>query len=1034
MYKHFTCYFKAIFLCSCLLLNHIAGSQDTGYYPETDADIDKLVELVEKTPGDTKTVAEVNQLLEETKATYTAYFHAQQARLTACLSLTQEFSNHITALKKITQGQFAIYSVELGKLNKWLADHPSGIMEPILDSLVYSLCRKNLKHPYWDNQPVLAYAVELEQEEENSTFAYRLGKYLLTRPTKDIAVTPDIHTALVGYLDLAEYLYNSPLSGDSVKENLRKSLRVEADVLHIDKWIGEYAFEGNKHTDSLAFLLTSISFDIIISHGQILSYHGLWGHYKYLLYDFMVSNLLTTMGKAKESGFATYDTYRPILIRTYEELAKLCYTNGDYHTAIVFADNILNNAENDILLAYKGLCLKAIGTDAELDAHFKKLIKEQETSQPADINEWIDFYFWRIFYIEANYERGRFLNDYNITPLLKILQEKDAHPEDSVLLNSSLIYSILNSLSLKNAKQNRFTEAKDLLKYVLSSYAVTDNIRIHYLTLQLKLHEKPDTVMLRGLLTKTGKIINTSFLTIHPDERLQVYRDFLLPYFTFYHTMLANGHYDKKSPLMNEMLLQSKLLKRSLAEIQVYREGSNNDDLKNLPAVYKSIHRAQIASEFYSPGSKPAIDAAVLYQRLINNKILGEKIAGNELTNTKSASFQQDEVLVEFIVYKDLLRDSLQHYMAYVTTISGTTIHYVFSEKQLLAILSDQRNSRQLASLSGSKRGLSIRPKKETTSKQRIAIEPGEKDKLSALIFTKLRNQIKDKKKLSFIPDGYLHRVSFASLILDDKFLFNRFSLQQLTHSFAKENTIAGKTLPGKALLIGNIDYGQDNGGEKRLFRPGIVWSKLKGTLSEINNIDTTGISNNWKIKLAVEDEFTDTLLNTASSYDVIHIASHGFYFTAAETGNYYTPSFASPFVLGNPDLRSGILATGANKSYSDSIFVQGYEGIIHGYELSSYDFSNCRLVTLSACETALGDITNNVGVTGIQRALKIAGANDILIALWEVPDKETSAFMQYFYQVYFKGVSAGEALKQTQSKFCKIFPVNAWGAFTLLQ
>ena len=1034
MCKNLFCFFRVIFLSGILLLNNTARSQDTRHYPNNDDDIDRWMELIEKTPNDKKTVSEVRQLLEKTKAKYPTYFYAQHARLTACLSLTQEFTNHITALEKMTGEQFAVYSVELGKLNKWLAYHPSGILEPILDSLVYSLCRKNLKHPYWNNQPVLAYAIELEQEQENSTFAYRLGQYLLTRPTRDIAVTPDIHSALVGYLDLAAYLYNFPLSGDSVKENLSKSLKMERHVVSIDKFIKENAFAGNKHIDSLAFLMTKISFDILVKQGQILIYHGLWGHYKYLLYDFMVTDLLETIEKAKESGFAIYETYSSILIKSYEELARICYKNGDYHNAIKFADNILNIENNDILSTYKGLSLMVVGTDAELDAHFNKLIKEHETSQPADIYEWLDYYFWRVFYIEANYERGRFLNDYNIIPLLKILQEKDAHPEDSVLLNSGIIYSITNSLSIKYAKENRFTEAKSLLKYVLSSYAVSDKNRIHYLTLQLKLHENLDTAILWDLLTKTNKIINTSFLTLHPDERLQVYREFLLPYFTFYHTLLANGYYSNKDPLMNEILLQSKLLKRSLSEIEVVWESNRNKDIKNLPTLYKSIHRAEIASEFYFPGSKPAIDATVLYQRLINNIILDEKLAGKELTNNKSASFRQDEILIEFVVYKDLMRDSLQHYMAYVTTINSTTIHYLFSEKQLLAILSDPRNSRQLASLTGSKRGISILPNKEPTTNDRIAIEPGEKDNLSALIFTKLSEKIRDKKKLFFIPDGYLHRVSFASLIMDDQFLFHRFRLQQLTHSFVKVNTVVAQSFPGKALLIGDIDYGHDNGGGKRLFKPGISWSKLKGTLSEINNIDTSGIINNWKITRAIGDEFTDTLLNTASSYEVIHIASHGFYFTASETGKYYNPDFSGPYVLGNPDLRSGILATGANKSYSDSMLVKGYDGIIHGYELSNYDFNKCRLVTLSACETALGDITNNVGVTGIQRALKIAGANDILIALWEVPDKETSAFMQFFYTVYFKGVAAEEALQQTQLKFSKIFPVNSWGAFTLLK
>jgi CHAT domain-containing protein len=45
------------------------------------------------------------------------------------------------------------------------------------------------------------------------------------------------------------------------------------------------------------------------------------------------------------------------------------------------------------------------------------------------------------------------------------------------------------------------------------------------------------------------------------------------------------------------------------------------------------------------------------------------------------------------------------------------------------------------------------------------------------------------------------------------------------------------------------------------------------------------------------------------------------------------------------------------------------------GYELAAQNLSNCKLITLSACESALGDIKSNLGVMGLQRAIKLAGA-----------------------------------------------------------
>ena len=74
----------------------------------------------------------------------------------------------------------------------------------------------------------------------------------------------------------------------------------------------------------------------------------------------------------------------------------------------------------------------------------------------------------------------------------------------------------------------------------------------------------------------------------------------------------------------------------------------------------------------------------------------------------------------------------------------------------------------------------------------------------------------------------------------------------------------------------------------------------------------------------------------------------------------------------------------------------------------------NANLIVLSACRTGQGRLTGD-GVLGLSRSLLTAGANCLIVSLWEVSDLSTTFLMIKFYQVLVSGRSPAAALSQAQ-------------------
>jgi CHAT domain-containing protein len=141
--------------------------------------------------------------------------------------------------------------------------------------------------------------------------------------------------------------------------------------------------------------------------------------------------------------------------------------------------------------------------------------------------------------------------------------------------------------------------------------------------------------------------------------------------------------------------------------------------------------------------------------------------------------------------------------------------------------------------------------------------------------------------------------------------------------------------------------------------------------------------------KMLINDQFVVTSMQRElkdNTFNIVHIASHG--------------------LVENDVNKSFLLA------YDDKITMERLSEVIG---LSQFRNSPIELLTLSACETAVGDDRAALGLAGV--AVK-AGARSALATLWFIDDEATSQLVAEFYrQLGNPSLSKAVALQRAQLK-----------------
>ncbi len=90
-------------------------------------------------------------------------------------------------------------------------------------------------------------------------------------------------------------------------------------------------------------------------------------------------------------------------------------------------------------------------------------------------------------------------------------------------------------------------------------------------------------------------------------------------------------------------------------------------------------------------------------------------------------------------------------------------------------------------------------------------------------------------------------------------------------------------------------------------------------------------------------------------------------------------------------------------------------DGLLRAWEVMEQMQLKTDLVTLSACDSALGEFISGEGTLGLLRAFQFAGANSVLASLWPVADRSTADLMASFYRHWTGGQGKAEALRSAQ-------------------
>jgi CHAT domain-containing protein len=282
-----------------------------------------------------------------------------------------------------------------------------------------------------------------------------------------------------------------------------------------------------------------------------------------------------------------------------------------------------------------------------------------------------------------------------------------------------------------------------------------------------------------------------------------------------------------------------------------------------------------------------------------------------------------------------------------------------------------------------------------------------------------LRPLAGDASRLLVSPDGDLNLVPFEALVDEHgRYLIERYATSYFTSGRDLLRMQVPRAKAGPPVIVANPLFGeppltQSNRQDRKTTRTqatrrsataaedlsSMYFAPLAATAEEARAIKALFP----EAMLLSGAQATKAALQRVEAPRILHIASHGFFLKDA------APDVAQAWAE-NPLVRSGLALAGANLKGA----AQG-DGVLTALEASSLNLWGTRLVTLSACDTGIGEVRNGEGVYGLRRALVLAGTETLVMSLWPVSDSIARETMVAYYSGLRAGLGRGDALRQAK-------------------